>query len=662
MKAKRAPEAWPLSMAQSQLLLAAVAFVALPHVFNLHLVICGFFGCCVAWRWAELRHPRLHPTKAALFLITILGGALVFLVYHRFYGREPGAALFMVGLGLKLLEMHGKRDVFLVIFLAFFVALTQYLFSQSIPMALYTLIAVALSVAVLIAMTGGQDWPVRVAMRQSAAMVGQALPIMAVLFVFFPRVHGPLWGLPEEDRSGRTGLSDTIEPGAVSRLGSSYQTAFRVDFEGARPPPSQLYWRGPVFWRTDGRAWTLPPREQPLDRARKPEFRGPGVAYTITLEPHHRTWVFALDLPAEFPAELKETADYRLLSADKVEERRQYRLVSHTGYRTGPLSSQERQAGLQLHGTPTERVRDLVADWKSAAADDANRVVEQALGYFREQPFVYTLSPPATEGDPVDSFLFDTRRGFCEHYASAFVYLMRVAGIPSRIVAGYQGGQWNKLGGFLEVRQADAHAWAEVWLPGRGWVRIDPTAAVAPERVENGIDADQQAGAADVVFNAAGNAIGSRARNLRYWLGQGRQVWASVDHAWTRWVLSYDPESQKQLWSSLGIEDWLHLALWLGGLLTVGAAAALLLFVPRRRIDPALRAYQGFLTKLGRHGIIRQPGEGPADFGRRAATERPEAAALIGEITGHFVRLRYGVGAGPNELARLRRAVRALRI
>lgn len=647
---------------QENLLLFSVFFVAAPHFLNLGLGVVLYFSLMAAWRFALGYRPALQPGRLLLFLLTFSGAALVYVDYHRFYGREAGASLFLVGLGLKLMEMRSRRDVYLVVYLAFFVALTQYLFSQSIPLAAYTLVAVGLLVSVLIGLNAGPILPLRTQFKMAASLVAQALPIMLVLFLFFPRIAGPLWKLPDEPVGAKTGLSDTIEPGSVSRLALSPEPAFRADFEGEPPPPAERYWRGPVFWHTDGKRWTLPP-EQGRNGLRPPQFSGPAYRYTITLEPHQKEWVFALDLPKIFPGDLDQTPEYLLLAPQNISERRQYPITSYPNYRTGELGTIEREQGLQLAERPSARVLRLVERWRQSASDPQD-IVNKALLHFREEPFVYTLNPPPIRDKLVDTFLFETRKGFCEHYATAFVYLMRVAAIPARVVTGYQGGLWNPVGKFLEVRQADAHAWAEVWLPEKGWTRIDPTAAVAPHRIEQGINLDRQLADGEVNFNPVERALTDAAFDFRDWYHQARLVWASVDHGWNQWVLSYDPRNQKRFLEALGIVDWPGVITWLTALLTLCGALVGLWLRPRRRLrtDPAMAAYDRFLKKLARAGLIRRTGEGPRDFALRAAAERPEAKEAIGAITALFLRVRYGRQADPRDVERLRRQVKSFRI
>lgn len=644
-----------------ELLLASVVLVVLPHFANLANTIVAFCLLTTLWSFAAGRGVVRLPGRPMLFLLTLGGAGLVFGEYHRFYGMEGGSSLFVVGLGLKLLELRSERDAYLVVFLAFFVAITQYLFSQSIPMAAYTLAVVVLLVMALIGFNSGERFAPWARLRLALVLTGQALPVMIVLFVFFPRLAGPLWQLPDDRTKAKTGLSDTIEPGSITELGLSQEPAFRVDFEGPLPPPKLRYWRGPVFWHTDGRRWDLPP-ERPLPDAGQPRFRGAWQRYTVTLEPHNQRWVFALDLPAKFPDELAQTSELVLLSRQPIGERRQFHLASVTDYRFAAIEPGQRQRSLQLPDRVSERVRQLVRSWQDG--DLASRaVVQRALRFFREEAFYYTLTPPSAGADPVDGFLFETRRGFCEHYATSFVILMRLAGIPARVVTGYQGGTWNPLGRFLEVKQADAHAWAEVWFDDGGWSRIDPTAAVAPERIERGLDVETQIAVGEISFNLPEGAALSSGRALADYLRQARQVWASVDHAWNWWVLSYGNDSQHRLLERLGVVDWRGMLRWLGGGLVVSVALAAWLILPRRSRteDPVQAAYRKFVTEMARRGVVKHPAEGPADFGRRAAAALPELAAPVGHITDLYVRLRYGSTPDPRSLPTLRRMVGRLR-
>jgi len=644
------------------LLLFAVLLVAMPHVFNLAPTVMVFFAVLVFWRLGGLFFGFFQPNKSWLFVLTLAGAGIVLGYYHRVWGQEAGSSLFIIGLGLKLMELKTQRDAYLVIFLAFFVALTQYLFSQSIPMAGYTLSIVILLVASMIGLNSNAEFPLPARLKMASLMVAQALPAMALLFVLFPRIQGPLWELPDDSQRAKTGLSDNLSPGSVTRLALSQETAFRVDFEGNLPPSKALYWRGPVFWSTNGKSWNTGP-EIPLADNRRPSLSGEAFRYSVTLEPHNQRWIFALEMPATVPDEFTETTDYQVLAKDPIVERKQYRMTSQPGYSTGPLSEKEKQRALQLPIKHSERLEALVKDW-ATENPSPRQLADRALRYFREEKFYYTLSPEATQGDPVESFVLETRQGFCEHYATAFVTLMRLGGVPARVVTGYQGGQWNNIGKFLEVKQADAHAWAEIWLAESGWTRIDPTAAVAPERVERGLDVDNQVSAGAIRFNLGDNRVGRTSKGWeKLWQGV-RMFGASIDHAWDSWILAYGTENQLQFMQWLGLLDWRAIVACLGaGLILLGGILAWLI-LPKQRViaDPVKRVYQRFLAKLARQGLTPETGEGPQRFAERAALAIPDQAESLGLITRLYVKLRYEPSHGPNDLKHFQRLVNAFLI
>ena len=639
-------------------LLGAVALVAAPHVLNLAPVVMSFFGLLAMWYFAALYFKVPLPNRALLFLLTLAGAGIVLGHYHRFWGQEAGSSLFMVGLGLKLLEIKTQRDAYLVVFLAFFVALTQYLFSQSIPMASYTLLAVMLLVAAMIGLNSNPSFPVKARIKMAILMLAQALPVMALLFVFFPRIEGPLWELPDDSHAAKTGLGDSISPGSISRLALSQETAFRVDFAGELPPPKLRYWRGPVFWHTNGEKWTLLPTT-PIVSGHKPQFEDGFHHYLVTLEPHHQRWVFALDLPNVIPAELEQTVDFQLLAKADVTERKQFRLSSGTVYTTGPLSQDEVNKGLQLPANPGTRLEQLVKGWQEENPAP-KRLVEKALHYFRDEPFYYTLNPPLLKGNTVESFMFETRRGFCEHFATAFVILMRLGGVPARVVTGYQGGQWNSVGRFLEVKQADAHAWAEVWLPESGWTRVDPTAAVAPERIERGVDVETQVAFGEIRFNLA-DGLATDLGLGNAWR-RARMVASTIDHAWDSWVLAYGTENQFRFFQWLRLSDWRLIAtcVSIGLVFALLAVAWSILLKRPTNTDPAKRIYQKFSEKLAAHGITLQTGEGPLSFAERIGRSSPNLGKSAESITQLYVRIRYEQSHEPNDLTKLRGLVNRL--
>jgi transglutaminase-like putative cysteine protease len=442
-----------------------------------------------------------------------------------------------------------------------------------------------------------------------------------------------------------------MAPGEISELRLSDEVAFRVSFDGDVPPPWQRYWRGPVLWDTDGARWRGEDRGGPYHPATL-DRRGPPLRYTVTLEPHNRHWLFALDLADDAPPGAIITPDRVLVSERPLRERLRYTVISYPDAAITGLSETQHRRALRLPVDAGPRARALARQWRARHPDPA-AVVQQALAFFHDAPFVYTLRPPPIDGDFIDGFLFDTRRGFCEHYAAGFVFLMRAAGIPARVVTGYQGGELNPVGRYLIVRQRDAHAWAEVWMEGR-WTRVDPTAAVAPERIERGIDTEAAADGA-VRFRLADDGwLSALWREAGYGLD-------TLNNKWNQWVLRYDAERQAQLLQGLRFGP-LH---WQTGaiLLAVVAAAMLLglslygLRRTRRADDPVQRVYGRFCAKLARRGLARLAHEGPQHFARRAAARRPDLAPAIEAITGLYVGLRYGGHRSEPMLRRLRHAV-----
>ncbi|MEI7868650.1 MAG: DUF3488 and transglutaminase-like domain-containing protein [Candidatus Methylumidiphilus sp.] len=641
-------------------LLGSVVLVAAPHAFNLAPVVMAYFVMLALWLLSALYLKFPLPNRALLFLLTLSGASIVLWHYHRFWGQEAGSSLFIVGLGLKLLETKTHRDAYLVVFLAFFVAFTQFLFSQSIPMAGYALIAVIFLIATLIGLSSNKTFPVKARLTMATLMVAQALPVMLLLFVFFPRINGPLWELPDDSHNAKTGLSDTISPGSFSRLALSQETAFRVDFERELPPPKDRYWRGPVFWYTNGDKWTLLPTI-PIVLGHKPQFEDSFKNYVVTLEPHNQRWIFAMDLPNSFPSEFDETADYQLLSKTDVTERKQYRLSSGTIYTTGALSKSDAKKGLQLPTNTGIRLQQLVKGWQ-VGNPTAKLLVEKALRYFRDEAFYYTLTPPLLKGDPVESFLFETRRGFCEHYATAFVILMRIGGVPARVVTGYQGGQWNSIGRFLEVKQADAHAWAEVWLPESGWTRVDPTGAVAPERIERGLDVENQIAFGEIRFNLGGGLPSDHGFGLGNVWRRARLITSTIDHAWDGWVLAYGTENQNKFFRWLGLFDWRAIAAWLSVGLVICFVPVAWFIVPKRgkQTDPIKRIYLKFLRKLAAFGLLQQTGEGPLSFADRIVKSVPELAKPIENIIQLYIQVRYEQFHEPSDLKKLRGLINGL--
>jgi transglutaminase-like putative cysteine protease len=481
-------------------------------------------------------------------------------------------------------------------------------------------------------------------------LLGQAVPAALVLFLLFPRVQGPLWGLPQDAFAGVTGLADSMAPGNLSQLTLSDAIAFRVDFHGDAPPRRALYWRGPVLWDFDGRTWR---QGNPRLAELEPPATGTRVAYSVLLEPHNRNWLFALEVPASLPAQARYLEDGQVVTPNQVRARISYEISSAFEAEPRPTEAGyvlERSRRLPPGFNP--RARELAASWRAGTPSDAD-VLARAIDFFRRERLQYTTEPALLGRDSVDEFLYETREGFCEHFSSAFVFLMRAADVPARVVTGYQGGDLNPVDGKFTVRQSDAHAWAEVFIAGRGWLRVDPTVLSVPLRLDAGL----------ARALPAGNAMPLLMRPELEWLRGLRNNWEALTHQWNLLVLGYNPERQRELLALLGMKgaDWLELT---STLMAILGAFVLGLFAwmlhGMARPDPVQRAWNQFCRKLGAKGVARSPHEGPRDYSERAARVLPAAGEPIRRIAALYIALRYGRQAAAADVLELRRRVKHL--
>jgi protein-glutamine gamma-glutamyltransferase len=646
-----APELRAVAPRDLASLLVALLLVAAPHALRmpwwLTLLVAGLY----AWR-AQIAFGRTAlPSRWLLLAVGALAIGAVFGEYRTLFGRTSGIVLLVLFSGLKLLETRSLRDATVVAFLCYFLIMTNLLYSQSIPTAALMGAALLAVTCTLVGFAAPQR-ALRANLRTAGLLLAHAAPAALVLFLLFPRVQGPLWSLPQDAYGGITGLTDTMSPGNLSQLAQSDAVAFRAEFVGEPPAPRQRYWRGPVLWDFDGRTWSmgqgwLRPFTAPRGEAR--------FAYEVTLEPHNRNWLFALETAARLPERTHITHDGMLVTSAPVRSRMRYALESIAEPQAAPQEeSGLLQRALALPAGYNPRARALAEQWRSETQGDMH-IVLRAIELFRSGHLAYTLEPPLLGQDSVDEFLFQTRAGFCEHFSSAFVFLLRAAGVPARVVTGYQGGEVNQVDRIITVRQSDAHAWAEAWLAGRGWVRIDPTAAAIPGRVE--------AGLARAV--GAGEPVPLLMRPQLQWLRSVRYNWEALAHRWNLMVLGYGQERQRDLMASLGMRDadWRSLTAAMASIL--GVITLLLLAWSLRRLarpDRVQRAWQAFVRKLNARGVSREPHEGPRDFAQRASQRLPGAAAAILTIAGLYIGARYGRAGTPAQVAELERRVRALRL
>ena len=679
----------PLSAAQIRWLGVFLFATMLPQVPFVPIWVAAFGSMLVALRILFLYRDRARPDAKparipswALALFGLAAGLAIRQSFGHFLGRDPCVAFLFVLAAIKFLEARSARDGTLLVCLASFQIVTPFIYSQSLIAALATLpslLAMGATLQVL-AQPSQRDLPLRAgraALMRTATLFAQGIPLAALLFVVFPRLAGPLWGLPT-DGATTSGLSDRMSPGSISQISMSDAVAFRVDFDSSVPTSAQRYWRGPVMSRFDGRMWTLAERRE--GRIARPAG-GREIAYTVTLEPHGKAWLFALDLPSGVPTTDEDldgngrstefatlTRDQQLFARTPVTQPLRYRQrsVLSNAYPagTGSALAVDRAENLDLPGNSRNenpRTLEFARELRAQHPDDADYAFS-VLRWFRAQPFFYTLSPPLLGGpNPVDAFLFDSRRGFCEHYASAFVVLLRAAGIPARVVTGYQGGEINPSGGYLIVRQSDAHAWAEALIGGQ-WRRFDPTGAVAPTRIEQGLG-----GALP-----ASEFVPLMARLDQGWFKGIQLTWDAFNHDWRRRVVGFNYDRQRSLWRDWNLDHlqpaWIAavvaalVGLWGAGML------GLLSWWRRRSGDRARLLWDSLGRRLANAGLPRQPSEGPFDYGARASARWPEFAVAFRAIADSYAALRYGpapvTGAGRGEraaaLARLARAIEVL--
>ena len=647
----QASQSQPVGRMAMITLLVALIPVLGPHTSHLPDWCIAFGGLLFGWRafltWREGSAPVKLPSKWLLVFLMLLGVAGTLWTHRTLFGRDAGVTFVTLMLALKLLETRNKRDAVVAIFLSYFLILTTFFYSQTIGTGALMLVSLVLITSALIAANrDAAPMPALQQTRLAGTIILQAFPMMLVLFLLFPRVQGPLWGLPADASAALSGLSDSMSPGQITSLSLSDAIAFRVNFTTPLPKGADLYWRGPVLAAFDGRNWRMLLANP--ERPARFEAAGPAVDYTVTMEPTQKPWLFALEMPTRLPDFARLTPDLQPVTTKPITNRLRYEARSYPGYRSVAFEDARDLAPyLVLPSRSNPRTRELISNWLFQGIN-GEAMVARVLRHFRTEEFFYTFEPPLLDNNPVDEFLFITKRGFCEHYASAFTVMMRAAGIPARVVTGYQGGEINPVDGVFTVRQSEAHAWAEVWLRGRGWTRVDPTAAVSPARIERGLQgALPQRFAQPMIARFAGAWSADALQKFRF-------NWEAVSNTWNQWVLNYSPDRQRETLERLGMKTptWQDMvaAMVIGAGLVSLVVTGWLLKVQRER-DPVQRAWERFCKRIARAGVTREPAEGPLDFARRAAHQlsatRPEstAAPLLQRIAETYARLRYGPGA-----------------
>ncbi|MFC5743457.1 transglutaminase TgpA family protein [Dyella tabacisoli] len=637
---------WPRMLSRSRLgettidirafdlICLTMAVVLALHMPQLPIWLSSALALILGLRWWQRRRwPGRAPAYLKLPLLGLLTMAVIF-QYHSIFGREPGTALAVGLLVLKLLETETPRDAQVSMAFACFALMAALLFNQSMLVTAGVALGLLPALAALRALQ-----PARMAttmpreLLPAFGLLAASLPLTLFAFVLVPRLNSPLWATPPTPQA-RTGLSEQMSPGDFAELLTDDRPALRVSFDDAQPAPAQRYFRAYVMWRYDGRRWDYMGDPRPPATVESAD----SIAYRISLEASNQRVLPALDVPLAAPAQARLSADRELIADKPVNEALNYSLRSALHYRLqAELDDREQRRGLQLPADFNPRTRALAAQWRQQFGKNDAAIVQQALTMFHNDNFRYTLSPAPLGRDAMDDFLFTTREGFCEHYASAFTVLMRAAGIPARIVTGYQGGYWNSLGNYLLVRQSDAHAWSEVWLAGRGWVRMDPTAAVRPERVSLG----------------AAAATGDQASWYRnQWLQNLRNRWDIVNHWWNEGIIGFDALRQRGLLVPFGIRDTdtTTLSLLLTVTCVLFAAVGLAWALWRRRRQDALStAMRTLERKLARVKVIRRLSEGPQHYLSRAARALPHQRRELERLMDAYLSLRYAHDEPPTE-------------
>ncbi|USX13051.1 DUF3488 and transglutaminase-like domain-containing protein [Oxalobacteraceae bacterium OTU3CAMAD1] len=649
--------ALPRDKADTLLLLIAALMVLAPHFAHLPLWVSLAVCATLLWRAAITWRGKRMPPLWLLVPVAVAAMAGVYLTYRTLLGRDAGVAMLTLLLAFKLLEMRAKRDLFVVIFLSFFVLLTSFFYSQTMPTALF------MAATIIVLLTAQQSFqytgavpPLARRLRTSAKLFLLAAPLALLMFVGFPRVQGPLWGMPGDAHSGRSGISDSMAPGTLSSLAQSDEVAFRVRFLDQAPSQNQLYWRSIVLGDYDGRTWTRVPRRRGAQRAAIAiSVRGQAVRHEVTMEPTGKRWLAPLELTGprfSVPGfNVRESDEMEQFTMEPVARRVRYAASAYVDFQLQANEQPENlKRWLELPHGFNPRTLALAQQLRQAVPPtangqpDARQLSQQVLSMFRRDTFSYTLQPPLAGRDMVDDFLFTGKAGFCEHYSGAYVVLMRAMGVPARVVTGYQGGEMNPLDGYLTVRQSDAHAWAEIWLPSHGWRRVDPTGAVAPERIARNL---ARALPAPSAFGF-GQLIELQ-NDPGSWLAQLRFRYAALNNSWNQWVLDYNPERQRSFLTELGsvFGNWRSAV----GAALVCALAWLLHWRRQRRpAAPLDGLYQAFCRLQARHGYARRPDEGPLSYAARLR-DMPASAdkhAAMETFLTLYGALKYG-GAGAEQ-------------
>jgi transglutaminase-like putative cysteine protease len=632
---------------------AALLFTLPPFFDSLAVWVPWLFLLSLALKfWMEPKGYRLRSIVLKLMLVAT-AVTTAFISYGSARSLEAGISLLVVLMSLKILEAHTARELRVMVLIGWMLCLCGFCLSQDFATALCLLVAFALLVVALVQFHRGASpgavWP---PVATTCKLLLQALPLVVFFFLLFPRINAGFRFELRPFRSANTGFSDRLAPGSIAALANSSEIAFRAEFPGSSTRPSgPMYWRGVVMWDCNGMEWRAPYAPQPKSSSSTLETASSGrlaipsanakeTQQRITLPPNGARWMFALDRPINaVPRAMLARGDY-LYSSEPIRKARRYDVTS-SEFSANEITPRERAEALEVPASISPAVRDLARSW-ALQNRDSRGVVSSALQFFRTQGFSYSLTPG--EYADLDEFLFRRRVGFCEHYATSFATLMRLARVPARVVVGYLGGEYNDLGHFFLVRQADTHAWCEVWLPESGWTRVDPTSAVAPGRASLDLTSFLETRIASDQMGVRSNSL--IARLLRSGVFTDiRFLWQTVSYEWDTRFLAFDADVQDVLLTSMGIASrgtvFLVVEILLVVIALLASYFAWMQVRTRARLDRVKALYEYFCRKTARLGVPRDPCEGPLDFARRAAQSLPNESNSIRRIADTYVLLRY---------------------
>ena len=619
-----------------------------PHITRIPVWVLAVYVVAAVWRIQVYQGRWSFPGRWVKGLLILCSFAGIYFSYGSLFGLEPTVALLLTAFALKLIELVQRKDAYVLLFLGYFICVTEFLFSQDLLVVLYSLLNVTLVTTALVALhqPGEHQFNHRT-IRLAGVMLLQSLPLMLVLFFLFPRI-GPLWTVPIKSHAAKTGVSDFMKPGDISRLSQSTEVAFRAQFKQEIPAQSELYWRGLVLSKLDEGAWRslryydVPATER---RPRPVDIQGERLEYQVIMEPTRRNWLYSLRYARSSSSGVMATGDFLLYTPMEVEDEFLYQVQSWPQVPVETvLSDWRRQTELALPPQDNPQTLSLARDMRRRAGSDA-AMVQAVLSMFNTQGYSYTLQPPLLpEQDPMDAFLFEYGRGFCEHYAYAFVVMMRAAGVPARVVAGYLGGEINPINKTVIVHQFDAHAWAEVWLQGEGWVRVDPTSAVSPERIEWGLE---QAMAEEGSFLSDSPLSLLHFRNV-VWLNTLRLRYDALTYRWQSWVVGFNSDQQfnllQKVFGELTASKFIAVLIGSWTLVLVPVAISLLRKRNTTRLRDFDKYYLIFCVRLAASGFTRGPGEAPILYHARASRAIRSLPEELERITQLYTALAYGDG------------------